>query len=173
MDFAAIWSRVLRAVKLEPELYREVADDDAATGQAFVVAIGAALIGGFGTMLISSDSGVGGWLGGAIIGAPIGLVIFSAIALGLGKLFSGQGSFNQLLRGLGFAVAPNALGIIPILGGIVGGIWMIACAVVGVREIHKISTGAAVAVVLIPVAIVFAALFFLIVILIAALAGGA
>ena len=50
---------------------------------------------------------------------------------------------------------PTALGIIPVVGGLVGGIWSIICAIRAVKETQSVSQGAAVAIVLIPVAILF------------------
>ena len=66
-----------------------------------------------------------------------------------GSQFGGQGNFIGMFRGIGYAAAPVAVGVIPFIGAFVGGVWAMAATVVAVREIHKISTGKAVATVLI------------------------
>lgn len=168
MDPQVVMDRVLRIVKLQPDAYIEVAEDESATPAAFVVAILAALLAGIGTSFTNADTGIGSAIVGAIIGAPIGLLIVTAIFHGLAKLFGGSGAYQPLMRALGHGYAPAALGIIPFIG-LVGSIWALVCSVVAVREIHKVSTGAAVAVVLIPAAIIFILVFFLVIALVAAL----
>ncbi len=151
-----MFDRILGIVKLDAATYQEIDQDDAATGQAILVAVAAALLGGlggfYGTRGMVGDVAtqtVGGWLTGAIIGTPIGLAIGAGILLLLGKMFGGQAEFMGLLRTLGFSTAPNALGFIPVIGGLAG-LWTLVCAVVAVRESHGISTGQAVITVLIP-----------------------
>lgn len=151
--------RIMRVVKLDATAYQEIDQDEAATGQALIVAIGAALLGGLGAFYGSRSFGnglaqqtVGGWLTSAIIGTPIGLAIGAGILLLLGKMFQGRAEFMGLFRTLGFASAPGALGFIPVIGGLAG-IWTLVCAIVAVRESHGITTGQAVVVVLIPLII--------------------
>ena len=148
--------RVLGVIKLDAATYQEIDQDDSATGQAIIVAIVAALIGGLGSFIGTRevfgevvDQSVGGWLTSAIIGTPIGLAIGAGILLLLGKMFKGQAEFMGLFRTLGFSTAPNVLGFIPVLGSLVG-LWTVVCAVVAVRESHGISTGQAVITVLVP-----------------------
>ena len=67
----------------------------------------------------------------------------------------GRAEYIQMLRPLGYATAPQALGFVPIAdfipGFIVGGIWSTACAVVAVREAHRIDTRLAAALVIAPI----------------------
>ncbi len=155
MDFNVIWSRIQRAVKLEEGVYEEVGNDDAATVQAMVVVGIVALIAGLGTAIGPGNFSVGGWIIGAILSATLGLAIGTGILFLVSRLFKAQGGFIQLFRGLGYAYAPSALGIIPVIGGLVGGIWSIICAIRAVKETQSVSQGAAVAIVLIPVAVLF------------------
>ncbi|NND85274.1 MAG: hypothetical protein HKN46_09025 [Acidimicrobiia bacterium] len=153
--------RVLAIVKLDVNAYREVDQEEGLTGQALIVAIVAALVGGLGGFYSSTavfgeevmTQTVGGWLTSALIGTPIGLAIGAAFLLLFGKMFGGQADFMGLFRSLGFASAPNALGFIPVIGGLAG-LWTIVCGVVAVRESHGISTGQAVIVVLIPLIVI-------------------
>jgi hypothetical protein len=155
-----LWDRVVAAVTLKPEVYRQLAADRSATGQAILVVVLAGLIAGLSSIFVG-EFGIGDWIG-AGIGAIVGVFIFTAIMLLIGKLFGGVGGYMGLLRGLSFAYVPATLGIIPVIGSLVGGIWVIVAAVVAVREIHGISQGKAVATVLIPVGIflLLALLFF-------------
>ncbi len=156
MDFNVIWPRIQRAVKLEDGVYEEIGNDDSATIQAMVVVAIAALISGLGTLIGPGRFGIGGWIFGAILSATLGLAIGTGILFIVSRLFKAQGGFIELFRALGYAYAPSALGIIPIIGGLVGGIWSIICAIKAVKETQSVSQGAAVAIVLIPVAIVLA-----------------
>ncbi len=148
-------NRVVRAVKLDPTLYREVSGDGSKTTEAMIVVALAALIGGLGPILGPGHFRVGGWILAAILAPTLFLAIGTGVLWLIGKLFSGKAEFMQMFRPLGYAYAPYALGIIPFIGGIIGGIWALVCAVIAVRESEEVSTGAAVAIVLIPAAILF------------------
>ncbi len=149
--------RVIAIVKLDVNAYREVDQDESLMGQAVIVAIVASLIGGLGGFYTTTEvfggeiarQTVGGWIGNAVVGVPIGIAILAALALVFGKMFGGQGDFKGLFRSIAFASAPNALGFIPVIGGLAG-VWTLVCGVVAVRESHGISTGQAVVVVLLP-----------------------
>lgn len=146
--------RVLRAVQLDASLYQEVDGDDGLTGEAFalVAAIGA-IAGLLGGLISDTGSAVFGLIGGAI-GGVIGLLIGAGILLLIGKLFGGQAEYMGLARSLAYAYSPSVLAWIPFVGWLAS-IWALVCAIVAVRESHKVSTGAAAAIVLIPAAILF------------------
>lgn len=153
MDFTAIWARVQRAIRLEPGVYSEIGGDQKATGEALAVAIGASLISGLGSIFPGGARfGFGGWLFGAVIGVPIGLAIGTGILWLISRLFAAQGEYINLFRGLGYASAPQALGLIPFIG-IVGSIWSLILAIRAVKETQNVSDGQAIAIVLIPVVI--------------------
>ncbi len=168
MDFQQLIDRVMRIVKLQPDAYHEVAEDESATTGAFIVAIAASLLGGIGTSLGNADVGIGSAIVGAIIFAPLGLLIATGVFHLIAKVFGGTGDFMSLLRPLGHGYAPAALGLIPIVG-LLGSIWVLVCSVIAVREVHGLSTGAAIAVVLIPAALMILLVVFAIVALVAAL----
>lgn len=154
MDFQQIIDRVTRIVKLQPDAYTEVSADETATAPAFVVAVLASLLGGIGTAFTNADFGIGSAIIGAIVFAPLGLLLVTGIFHLLAKMFGGSAEYMGLLRPLGHGYAPAALGIIPFVG-LLGSIWVLACSVIAVREVEGLSTGKAVAVVLIPAAILF------------------
>lgn len=151
---AGMMERVIRAVKLDPTLYREVAKDETKTTEAMMVVAAAALVGGLGTLIGPGKFTFGGWILAAILAPTVGLAIGTGILWLIGKLFSGKAAFMEMFRPLGYAYAPYALSIIPFIGGLIGGIWGLVCSVIAVRESEEVSTGQAVAIVLIPVVII-------------------
>lgn len=163
----AIVERVKRAVTLSPGVYQEIGNDPQATSQAIIVAAAAALIGGLGALF---GGRFGGWILSPIY-AVVGLAIGTAILFLLSRMFKAQGTYIQLFRGLGFATAPQALNLIPVIGGIVGGIWSLILAIRAVKETQQVTDGAAVAIVLIPALIIGFLLFLLLVVLSIALVG--
>lgn len=155
MDFNAIWARVQRAVKLEQGVYSEIANDTKATGEAFAVAIGASLIGGLRTIFPGGARfSLGSWLTSGFFGGILGLVIGAGVLWLVARLFKGQGDYIQTLRAVGYAQAPQALGIIPFIGTLVGMVWSVVLMVRAIKETQQVSDGAAWAIVLIPVAVV-------------------
>lgn len=161
----SIIDRVKRAVTLKPGVYQEIANDPKGTSQAVIVVIVASLIGSI-PSIFSND--FGGWLFSGIL-APIGLAIGAGIIYLISRLFKATGSYISLFRSLGFAAAPQALSIIPVIGAIAGAVWSIILAIRAVKETQAVSDGAAVAIVLIPAAIVAFLVFLLAVILSVAL----
>lgn len=156
MDLAAVWQRVLRAIRREPGVFSEIGSEEKATGEAIVVAIAASLLGGLGAVWPGGARfGIGSWLSGGIVGGLIGLAVGTGIYFLIGRLFKSQGTYIGLFRAAGFAWAPQALGIIPVLGTIVGGVWSILLFIRAVRETQSVSDGTATAVVLIPIGIGF------------------
>lgn len=133
-------NRLLRAAKLDPDLYEEVEADRSATGQAI------------GTVVLASvAAGVGGQLSGSLYGLGlhtlvtlIGWFIWAFLSFFIGtKLLpqkQTQANMGELLRCTGFSSAPGfiqVLGIIPGLGTIVrlvAWIWMLIAFVVAVRQ---------------------------------------
>jgi hypothetical protein len=150
---AGLMDRVVRAVKLDPTVYKEVAMDDSKTVEAMIVVGIAAAIGGLGLAIGPGDFRFGSWIGAIILTPTLGLAIGTGILWLIGKLFNGKAQFIEMFRPLGYAYAPTALGIIPFIGGFIGGIWTLVCAVIAVRESEDVSTGSAAAIVLIPAAI--------------------
>jgi hypothetical protein len=185
MASGALFPRMLRAAKVESQLYEEVEADSGATGQALLVVVMASLsagIGhGIGGLIKGGSGGIGLFFTNLITGALGSLIawfIFSLLCFWLGTtLFKGpntKSTLGELLRVLGFADSPALLNIfafIPFIGPIipfVTMIWTIIAAVVGVRQACDFTTGRAVGTV-----IVAAIIPFIILILIGVAVGGA
>jgi hypothetical protein len=88
---------------------------------------------------------------GAVLSMFIGSAIYHVMLLLLG---GGRRPFETTLRVSAYATgATSLLNLIPICGGIVGGIYAIVAAIIGLAQTHEISTGKAAAAVLLPVVI--------------------
>ena len=172
---ATLVERMQGAAMLNVGTYEEVEHDRTATGQAAAVVAIAAVAQAIGSI---------GHGGGGIVGSLIGQLIAWALWAGLTylvgtRLFGGTADWGELLRTLGFSQSPGvlyALGFLPLLGGVVRlvvGIWVLAAGVIAVRQALDVTTGKAVATVLVSVAILlipmilFGGMFF------AAMAGAA
>jgi len=152
---AGLMDRVVRAVKLDPTLYKEVSADETKTTEAMIVVAIAAAIGGLGLAIGPGNFRFGSWLLSIVLAPTLGLAIGTGVLWLIGKLFSGKAQFMEMFRPLGYAYAPSALAIIPWIGSLVGWIWSLVCAVIAVRESEEVSTGSAVAIVLIPAVVFF------------------
>jgi hypothetical protein len=139
------------ALMLDARTYREVEQDTNANGQAALIIVLAALAAGIGSLL--SRDLIQNALG-TVLSSILQWVVFSFVAYYVGaSLFStGQTSVTpgQVLRTIGFAHAPKlflVLGIIPILGWIAGLVvffWVLAAAILALREAFEFDTGRAI-----------------------------
>lgn len=131
--------RIIKAMKLDANLYKEVKDDEEALGQALIIVTLSSLAGGIGSS--SPKTGI------LIIGIVLALISWLVWAyltywIGTKLLPEPQTHANpkELLRVLGFASAPGMiriLGIFPnlrIMFFIIAAIWMMAAMVVAIRQ---------------------------------------
>lgn len=149
-------NRLIRAIRLDPELYEEVEADHGATRQAI------------GTVVLASlAAGVGGQLSGSLYGLGLHTVVtlvgwfiwaFLSFFIGTRLLPQSQtrSDLGELIRCTGFSSAPGLIqvfGIIPGIGTIVrlvAWVWMLMAFVVAVRQaLDYTGTGRAIAVCLI------------------------
>jgi hypothetical protein len=154
---------------MEPGVFQEIGADPTATVQAIIVVVVASLVGGLGTIFSGDFDAVGWILGGAY--SIVGLAITAGVIYLISRLFQARGDYTSLFRSLGYASAPQALAIIPILGWLAGLVWSLILAIRAVKETQAVSGGAAAAIVLIPAAIVFVIVVILVVALGVALVG--
>jgi hypothetical protein len=149
ISFDKILDRANWVIRLDHTVYREIANDPAATVEAAVVVAAVALASGLGAATDSFGRAIL-----AILGAFISWAIFSFFTYFFGKNIFGtpttQANTETLLRTQGYARAPGVLavfGIIPILGWIVAFVaWIISLitAIYAIRETLGISTGRAI-----------------------------
>lgn len=132
--------RIIRAAKLDVNLYEEVEADKGAMGQAVGVVVLSSIAAGVGTF------GRGG-VGGIVVGTIVSLVswyIWAYLTYFIGtKLLAEpqtKADHGELLRTIGFSSSPGLiriLGVIPPLAGIVimvAQTWMLVAMVIAVRQ---------------------------------------
>lgn len=137
------WSRVLAMLKLEPGISEEIASDPKSTKQGLVV------------LVIASTAACLLVLPVVLFTIPLTLI---AIAMTAGlyclfsRLFANEvPAYPNWFRMLLFTTAPTALGIVPFIGALVGSVYTIVLQVVAIRDLARVTTGAAVVVWLISV----------------------
>ena len=133
-------NRIIRSLKLEPNLYEEVESDKGALGQAMGVVVLASVSAGIGSIGIAGLSGI---LTGTLT-AVIGWFVWSYITYIIGtKLLpesQTKADFGELLRTIGFSSSPGIFRLIGIIPGLMGivflitGIWMLVAMVIAVRQ---------------------------------------
>ena len=160
-DSSSLVNRMIRAAKLDVNLYEEVEADSKATMSAMWVVIIASVAAGIGTGIAGLMSGKGpmfflwGLLGGMAVGL-LGWLAWAGITYLLGttvlKGTNTSSTWGELLRTVGFAQSPGVLKVlsfIPVVGGVINlgaSIWVLICVVIGVRQALDVSTWRAIAI---------------------------
>ncbi len=176
--------RIMGVITLKAPIYRQIADDKTATGQAAIIVVIAQLIRGFfgGLVQLNGQTGamnvsIVGAIVGAIVAVIIGLIAWVVAAWVLAfvaKQFGGKTDTNEMLRVTGYVEIFSIVAVLNILliGGsalacVVGLVSLIVAIlkligyIIGVREAAEFSTGNA-----IVTAIIAAIVNFLIVVVI-------
>lgn len=132
--------RIIRAAKLDVNVYEEVEADVDASGQAMIVVILSSLAAGVGTFRYG---GISGLLIGTI-GALIGWFIWAYLTYFIGTKIlpepQTRANPGELLRTIGFSSSPGiirVLGIIPWISEFVmfgASVWMLIAMVIAVRQ---------------------------------------
>ncbi len=147
---SSIVDRMIRAARLESQVYEEVEHDQSATGQAMlVVAIGAvaasigALSGGLNAFFALFVIALVGWAVYAYVAYWVGTTIFKGPET--------SADWGELLRTLGFASSPRVLlilGIIPVVGLFIWPlvfVWWVVATVIAIRQALDFDTWRAIA----------------------------
>lgn len=132
--------RIIRAAKLDVNLYEEVEADRGALGQAMGVVVLSSIAAGVGSITRVGFSGI--FIG--TITALIGWYVWAYLTYFIGTKFlpepQTEADIGELLRTIGFSSSPGLIrvfGIIPGLGAIVffaASIWMLVAMVIAVRQ---------------------------------------
>jgi hypothetical protein len=141
-----VFKRILGAIRLDSAVYREIAADPRAMGQAAIIVVIVSLL-----SAIGSSAGTGSFitslLGNWFAGIVVGWIGWAILTYFVGKtFFGGRSSVAEMMRVLGFASAPLLLGIlriIPCLGWIlfvVGAILSFLAGFIAVREAMELDT---------------------------------
>ncbi len=94
----------------------------------------------------------------SLITVPIGititlvaLFIYTGVTIILVKVFKGKGGYTESFKVVAYSLTPyNIISIVPFVGGL-SLFYSLFLMVLGVRKLHNLSTGKAVAVVLLPI----------------------
>ncbi len=137
---ASIQERMIRAARLDPQLYEEVEADQAAMGQAMGVVILSGVAAGIGSF---SNGGLLGTVTGTIA-ALAGWYIWAFLTYFIGTRFlpepQTRADHGELLRTIGFASAPGLIRVLGIIPGLtapvfsIAGVWMLVAMVIAVRQ---------------------------------------
>ena len=132
--------RMIRAAKLDVNLYEEVEADSGSMRQAMGVVVLSSIAAGIGSIATSGLSGI--FMG--TIAALVGWYIWAYLTYFIGTKFLPEpqtsADLGELLRTIGFSSSPGLiriLGIIPGLGWVVflvASIWMLVAMVIAVRQ---------------------------------------
>ena len=132
--------RIIRAAKLDVNLYEEVEADKGALGQAMGVVVISSIAAGIGSI---ESGGLSGILTGTIA-AFVGWYVWAYLTYFVGtKLLpepQTKANPGELLRTIGFSSSPGlirVLGIIPGLTGVVflgASLWMLIAMIIAVRQ---------------------------------------
>ena len=148
--------RMIRASRLDINMFEEVEADTSATNQALLIVALVALATGIASLGTTGPIGLLVGVVLAIAGWALWAWIVHLIGTKIIPSHSTHADWGQLARTLGFAQSPGifrALGFIPVVGNIifaVASIWMLVAMVVAVRQaLDYTSTLRAIAVVLI------------------------
>ena len=150
---AGLQERMIRAAKLDVDLYEEVEADQSATGQATTVVVLSALAAGIGNY---ANGGTAGAISG-LFAALLGWYIWAYMTYFIGTRWlpeaQTEADHGELLRTIGFSSTPGLLRVFGLLPGLTGlgftavGVWMLVAMVIAVRQaLDYHSTGRAIGV---------------------------
>lgn len=143
-------NRIIRAIRLDRTLYREVADHPNYMTEAFLIVLLVALISSLGTLFSAGQENGGGlpaYLAEVFNQLLLGWLLWAVISYFIGSsFFGGRSSVKEMLRVLAYATTPRLLGFFgfiacigPLLA-LAGWILSIAAAVVAIRESMEFDT---------------------------------
>jgi rubredoxin len=97
---------------------------------------------------------------GLLIFSPLFVIIILFVTSGILHLSllivrGGKNGFEATFRVISYSQAIQVLGLIPFIGGLIGGLWVLVVQVIGIREIHETSYLRVFIAFLIPLALIF------------------
>ena len=158
--------RIMRVFRLDASVFREIAEDKSAMTQAAIIVVIVSLFSAIGAavaaVIAETGNAVVAFFGTLLMGILLGWVLWAILTYAVGVfLFKGKTDIPEMMRVLGYANAPNLLGIlaiIPCLGWIaalVGWVLSLIAGFIAVREAMEFDTVKAVITVLIAWVISF------------------
>jgi hypothetical protein len=156
--------RIVRAIRLDWTVFREIAEDENAMTQAAIIVVVVTFLSAVGSGIASASfvAFIVSWLTSILVG----WILWAIITYFVGTaLFKGETSIAEMLRVLGYAMAPNLLGLfsfIPCVGWLIalaGGLLALIAGILAIREAMDFDTGNAIVTVLISWVVSFAITF--------------
>ncbi len=149
--------RILRLVKLDFSVFKEIESDPNATLEAAIVVIAANLLAAIGSAVNSeAPRAFLTTFGITLVSGIVGWIVWSAVAHYVGKmLYKSGGTLVSMMRVLGYATLPRALGIldfIPCVGALAGLAGFILTVIAGIMAISEgldVDTGQAIIVIIV------------------------
>ncbi|MBI5300511.1 MAG: YIP1 family protein [Chloroflexi bacterium] len=150
--------RIMGVVTLKAPTYREIADDQNATGQAAIIVVVMAFFSAIvGAIILVATSSMLPPEAAASAGSPIGAAFRTLINQIIGwfvgawviafvskTFFGGKTNTGEMLRVFGYTQVFGILNIIPCLGTIAALVLSLVAAVIGIREASEFDTTKAV-----------------------------
>ena len=141
----------MRIIQLDFSVFKEIEADPNATAEAAIIVAVTSVLSALGPA-IRSRTFFRVFVGGLASGL-IGWVVWAAVAYLVGKtLFESRGTFDKMMRVLGYANAPRFLGILAVipcvgwLGALAGAIMALVAGVMAISEGLDLETGQAIVV---------------------------
>lgn len=132
-----MFQRILGVFKLDVPTFEEIEHDASATSQAAIIVAIVAFLSALGSGFAAQVSGSNFFSSflSTLIWAFVGWGVWAVVSWFVGtKFFGGQATIDEMLRVIGFAYAPQFLGIIPCLGAVIGGIWSLIAGFIAIRQ---------------------------------------
>ncbi len=145
--------RIVRAIRLDPTLYRQVADDEQYTNEAVIIVMIAAFFSAGGAAIgaaMSDGRPLVLFLTSLFTTILFGWLLWAIVAYFVGTALGGKSSVVEMARTLGYANAPGLLGVlafIPCVGWLIalaGVLLSLAAGVIAIRESMEFDTTKAV-----------------------------
>ncbi len=134
------FTRMIRAAKLDVNLYEEVEADKSTIWQAAGVVILSSLAAGIGAITVAGSKGIVTGTVTALIGWCVWAYIVYIVGTKVLPEPQTESDYGELLRTLGFASTPGIIRILGIIPGflwpvtLAAAAWMIAAMVIAVRQ---------------------------------------
>jgi len=131
--------RIMRLIRLDFTVFEEIESDPNATTQAVIIVAVTSFLSALGSAL-GSESAASSAVS-TLINGFVGWIVWAVVTYFVGKsLFKAGGTLQEMLRLLGYASAPNILGIftfIPCLGWLAGFAGWLISLIAGVLAIKE------------------------------------
>lgn len=137
--------RIIRAIRLDRKLFREVAADEGYLSEAVIIVVAVAVLSGAGAA-VTANQAVLAFFIEMMNSLVLGWLLWSALAYLIGSRLGGRSSVLEMARTLGFASAPRLIslfGFVPCVGWVfllAGWGLGIAAGVIAIRESMEFDT---------------------------------